>query len=51
MSIGILTVLLFLGLFAARLVLFPSEVLTYLQVPAWAFWLLVLGASAWFLQD
>ncbi|MEP0915307.1 hypothetical protein NC981_00620 [Leptolyngbya sp. DQ-M1] len=51
MLIGILTVLLFLGLLAVRLVLLPSEVLTYLQVPQWAFWLLFLGVMTWLLRD
>lgn len=51
MLIGILTVLLFLGLLTARLVLFPSEVLTYLQVPTWAFWILVVGVVTWLIRD
>ncbi|MBW4441431.1 MAG: hypothetical protein KME10_09400 [Plectolyngbya sp. WJT66-NPBG17] len=51
MPIGILTVLLFLGLLTVRLVLLPSEVLTYLQVPTWAFWFLVLSVITWLLRD
>ncbi|MGG6263495.1 hypothetical protein ACQ4M3_03945 [Leptolyngbya sp. AN03gr2] len=51
MLIGILTVLLFLGLLTVRLVLFPSEVLTYLQVPTWAFWIALLGILTWLLRD
>lgn len=51
MSIGILSMLLFLGLLAVRLVLLPSEVLTYLQVPTWIFWFFVLGVFTWLLRD
>jgi len=51
MLIGILTVLLFLGLITVQLVLLPSEVLTYLQVPAWTFWLFVLGIVTWLIRD
>ncbi|HTL88091.1 MAG TPA: hypothetical protein VL134_01735 [Leptolyngbya sp.] len=51
MEIGILTVLLFLGLITVRLVLFPSEVIGYLQVPSWIFWFVVISTITWILKD
>jgi hypothetical protein len=51
MPIVILAVLLFTGLMTVKVILFPSEVLAYFQVPAWVFWFTVLSGLTWLLKD
>jgi hypothetical protein len=51
MPIFILAVLLFLGLIVVKVILLPSEVLTYFQVPVWVFWFTILSGLTWFLKD
>lgn len=47
----ILVTVVVIALFTVQGVLFPSEVLAHLQVPAWLFWIALLGLMTWCLGD